>query len=174
MSGTEKEASRPENGEMLEEAKKRLGKKLDAWRDVHYGSEDEGNEKMSGFNRVVMVGRLTRDPEVKQTKSGRSVTDLSIAATEAYKNKDGEQAERTCFIDVAAWGKLAETCGEYLKKGSPILVEGRLKLDRWEAADGQKRSKHRLTADRIQFLSGSRKDTEVRADEPAPAAATAA
>lgn len=166
MNGTEREADRSGNEEALNGAQERLEKRLDEWRDKHYGAEGEEDSKMNGFNRVVMVGRVTRDPEVKQTTSGRAVTDLFLAVNENYKGKDGEQAERTCFIEVAAWGRLAKACGEYLKKGRPILVEGRLRLDRWQAADGQKRSKHRITADRIQFLSGSRKNDTVTADEP--------
>ena len=174
MSGNGNEAGRPTNEEALDEANERLETKLDSWRDKHYGAGNEGNGKMSGFNRVVMVGRLTRDPEVKQTKSGRSVSDLSLVVREDYRGKDGEPAERTCFVDIVVWGKLAETCGEYLKKGRAILVEGRLQLDRWQAADGQKRSKHRVTADRIHFLSGDGKNNEVKAEEPAAAPAETA
>jgi len=168
--------ARPSDEEALSEAKERLEEKLDAWRDKHYGSEDkdEGNYRMKGFNRAVMVGRLTRDPEVKQTKTGRSVTDINLAVNEEYTGRDGKPVERVCFIEVAAWGKLAETCGEYLKKGGAILVEGHLRLDRWQAADGQKRSKHRITADRIQFLSGDRRNTEVNADDSPEAEAPAA
>ena len=170
MSENGNEAGRPTNEEALAEANERLETRLDSWRDKHYDNGSEGNGKMNGFNRVVMVGRLTRDPEVKQTKSGRAVSDLALAVREPYKGQDGEPAERSCFVDIVVWGKLAETCGEYLKKGRVILVEGRLQLDRWQAADGQKRSKHRITANRIQFLTGDRKDTSVTAEEPAVAA----
>ena len=129
--------------------------KLEVWREKHK-EKGEGSKDMKGFNRIVMMGRLTRDPQVRQIASGRSVSDLGLAVAEAYKNKDGEITERVCFVDIVTWGKQAEACGEYLKKGSPILVEGRLQLNTWETSDGQKRSKHRVSADRIEFLNGNK------------------
>jgi len=111
---------------------------------------------MASFNRVVLMGNLTRDPQVRQIPSGASVADLGLAASEVFKNKDGEKVEKTCFVDIVAWGRQAETCGQYLSKGSPVLVEGRLQLDQWETEDGQKRSKIRIRADRVQFLPKGR------------------
>ena len=89
-----------------------------------------------------------------------------MAVTEHYKTKKGEAAQRTCFVDVSAWGRQAETCGEYLKKGSPILVEGRLEYNSWETPEGQKRSKHLIKADRVQFLNGNSKKSPAAAEEP--------
>lgn len=107
---------------------------------------------MASMNRVLLMGNLTRDPEIRQVPSGTSVGDLGLAINETYKNREGEQVESTCFVDVVVWGRQAETCGQYLSKGSPILVEGRLQLDQWEADDGQKRSRLRVRGDRVQFL----------------------
>lgn len=112
---------------------------------------------MTSMNRVYLAGNLTRDPEVRFTSTGRAVASLSLAMSDRYKNKEGELVESTCYVDVEAWGKNAELCGEYLKMGSLILVEGRLKLDQWEGQGGEKRSKLKVHADRIQFLSASRK-----------------
>lgn len=107
---------------------------------------------MTGFNRVVLVGNLTRDPELRQIPSGTSVADLGLATNERYRNRDGETAETTCFVDVVAWGKQAESCNQYLSKGAPVLVEGRLQLDQWKTNEGQNRSKLRVKADRVRFL----------------------
>ena len=111
---------------------------------------------MASANIVVLCGNLTRDPEVRQIPSGMSVADLGLAINESYKNKSGEQVETTCYVDVVVWGKTAENCGQYLRKGSPILVEGKLQLDQWEK-DGEKRSKLRVSADRVQFLGTGRR-----------------
>ncbi|MDP6630117.1 MAG: single-stranded DNA-binding protein [Kiritimatiellia bacterium] len=107
---------------------------------------------MSSMNRVFLAGNLTRDPELKQTNSGMAVADLGVAINDHYKNRNGEQVERVCFTDVVVWGRQAETCTQYLTKGAPVLVEGRLQLDRWENADGQPRSKMRVCANRVQFI----------------------
>ncbi len=107
---------------------------------------------MSSMNRVFLAGNLTRDPELKQTSSGMAVADLGVAVNDRYKNRNGEQVERVCFTDVVVWGRQAETCTQYLTKGAPVLVEGRLQLDRWENADGQPRSKMRVCANRVQFI----------------------
>ncbi len=111
---------------------------------------------MADYNRVILVGRLTRDPQVRYTPSGTAVADLSLATSEQYKNRAGEQVEQTCFVDIVVWARQAETCGEYLSKGSPVLVEGRLQLDKWENKDGETRSKLRVRADRVQFLGSPR------------------
>jgi len=124
---------------------------------------------MSTLNRVFLMGNLTRDPEVRYTPSGTAVGDLGLAVNETYKNKAGETVENTVFVDIEVWARQAETCAEYLYKGSPVFVEGRLKLDQWENQQGEKRSKIRVRADRVQFL-GSSKRTEGGA--PAPAVVT--
>ena len=123
---------------------------------------------MSTLNRVFLMGNLTRDPEVRYTPSGTAVGDLGLAVNETYKNKAGETVESTVFVDVEVWSRQAETCAEYLHKGSPVFVEGRLKLDQWENQQGEKRSKLRVRADRVQFL-GAPKRTDV---EDAPTGVT--
>ena len=113
---------------------------------------------MGSSNFVLLMGNLTRDPEVRQIPSGITVADLGVAVSEKYKNKAGELVETVCFVDVVVWGRLAETCGQYLKKGSPVLLEGKLQLDQWTDKEGEKRSKLRVRADRVQFLSSNRRD----------------
>ena len=106
------------------------------------------------LNKVFLVGRLTRDPELRYTPSGMAVADLGLAVNDDYVKADGSRIERVCFVDVTVWGRTAETSCEYLSKGRPVLIEGRLRMDTWESTDGQKRSKLRVTADRVQFLGG--------------------
>lgn len=134
---------------------------------------------MSTLNRVFLMGNLTRDPEVRYTPSGTAVGDLGLAVNETYKNKSGETVESTVFVDVEVWSRQAETCAEYLYKGSPVFVEGRLKLDQWENQQGEKRSKLRVRADRVQFLGSPKRDDAAgdvpqsdseSAPEPPPAA----
>lgn len=112
---------------------------------------------MASFNKVMLLGNLTADPEVKQLQSGMSVGDLRLAVSESYKNKQGEQVETVLYVDVVVWGRQAETCQQYLSKGSSVFVEGRLQLDQWEK-DGQKRSKIRVRAMQVQFMPGKRDD----------------
>ena len=106
---------------------------------------------MANYNRVILVGRLTRDVELKCTPSGTPVTDLGLAVSERRKTANGEWVDEPLFIDVTLWGRTAEVASEYLSKGSPVLIEGRLKLHQWEA-DGQKRSKIRVVGERMQML----------------------
>ncbi|HMP95761.1 MAG TPA: single-stranded DNA-binding protein [Kiritimatiellia bacterium] len=107
---------------------------------------------MSSMNIAILMGNLTRDPEKRTTPTGMAVSDLGLAVSDNYKDKDGKLIERTCFVDVIAWGRQAETCAQYLKKGSPVMVEGKLQLDQWKTDNGEKRSKLRVKATRIQFL----------------------
>lgn len=108
---------------------------------------------MASFNRVILVGNITRDIELKYTPSGTAVTDIGLAVNDRRKSQTGEWIEETTFVDVTLWGRTAEVASEYLGKGSPILIEGRLKLDTWET-DGQKRSKLRVVGERMQMLGG--------------------
>ena len=108
---------------------------------------------MASFNRVILMGNLTRDIELKYTQSGLAVTDVGIAVSDRRKNQAGEWVEETTFVDVTLWGRTAEVASEYLSKGSPIFIEGRLKLDTWES-EGQKRSKLRVVGERMQMLGG--------------------
>ena len=112
---------------------------------------------MASFNKVMLLGNLTADPEVKQLQSGMSVGDLRLAVSESYKNKQGDNVETVLYVDVVVWGRQAETCQQYLSKGSSVFVEGRLQLDQWEK-DGQKRSKIRVRAMQVQFMPGKRDD----------------
>jgi single-strand DNA-binding protein len=107
---------------------------------------------MGSMNHVFLMGNLTRDPEVRRTPSGQAVSDLGLAVSEKYINKAGEKVETTCFADIVVWGRQAETCGEYLRKGSGVMVEGRLQLDQWQTDTGEKRSRLRVRALRVQFL----------------------
>lgn len=127
---------------------------------------------MSTLNRVFLMGNLTRSPEVRYTPAGTAVGDLGMAVNETYKNKSGETVESTVFVDVEVWARQAETCAEYLSKGSPIFVEGRLKLDQWENQRGEKRSKLRVRADRVQFLGAPKhvNSTEASSDDSSPSA----
>lgn len=121
---------------------------------------------MADLNRVFLVGRLTRNPEVRYTSGGQAVTDLGLAVGRTYLTKTGEKKEEVCFLDVVVWGRQAETAGEYLTKGSPILVEGRLQMDSWETKEGEKRNRLKVLANRIQFL-GRPKGASAE-NEPAP------
>lgn len=124
---------------------------------------------MASYNRVLLMGNLTRNPEIRYTPSGTAVADIGLAINENFKNKAGETVEQTCFVDIVVWGRQAETSAEYLHKGSPVFVEGRLQLDQWENQQGEKRSKLRVRADRVQFLGSPGKSTEY-ADAPKGAA----
>jgi len=126
---------------------------------------------MPNYNRVLLMGNLTRNPEIRYTPSGRAVVDLGLAINENYKNQAGEVIERTCFVDVVVWGRQAETVSEYLHKGSSVFVEGRLQLDQWENTQGEKRSRLRVRADRIQFLGAPSTKGEHSASAPSSAPA---
>ena len=105
----------------------------------------------SSFNRVILLGNLTRDVEVKYLQSGMAVAELGLAVNDRRKNQAGEWVEEVTFVDITLWGRTAEVAGEYLSKGSPVLIEGRLKLDQWET-DGQKRSKLKVIGERMQMV----------------------
>lgn len=105
---------------------------------------------MASFNRVILVGNLTRDPELRYIPSGTAVTDIGLAVNDRVKRNE-EWVEETTFVDVTLWARQAEVASEYLSKGSSVLIEGRLKLDQWEQ-DGQKRSKLKVIGERMQML----------------------
>jgi single-strand DNA-binding protein len=113
---------------------------------------------MANFNRVLLIGNLTRDPELRYIPSGTAVANFGLATNRVYTTQDGERKEEVCFVDIVTWAKTAENCANYLSKGSPIFIEGRLQYDSWETEDGQKRSRLRVVADRVQFLGGRRAD----------------
>ncbi len=111
---------------------------------------------MASYNKVMLLGNCTRDPEVKYTPKGTAVTDLGLAVNRVYTADNGEKREETTFVDVTMWGRQAEVAGEYLKKGRPVFIEGRLQLDTWDDKQtGQKRSKLRVVCENFQLL-GSR------------------
>jgi len=114
---------------------------------------------MASFNKVILMGNLTRDPEIRQAGSGVKVADLGLAVTETWRDKNGQTKDVTCFVDVVVWDKLAELCGQYLHKGRPILVEGRLQMDEWKNQQGEKRTKLRVRADTIKFLGSPQQKT---------------
>jgi len=106
---------------------------------------------MASFNRVILLGNVTRDLELRYIPSGTAVTDIGLAVNDRRKNASGEWVEETTFVEVTLWARTAEVACEYLSKGSPVLIEGRLKLDTWET-DGQKRSKLKVIGERMQML----------------------
>lgn len=109
---------------------------------------------MAGYNRIIIVGNLTRDPEYKQLASGQAVCRLGLATNRQFKNRQsGDMVQEVCFIDIDVWGAQAESCRQYLQKGRQVLIEGRLKFDTWEDPNGQTRSKHTIVADRVVFLA---------------------
>ena len=120
---------------------------------------------MSGFNKVILVGNLTRDPELRYTGSGTAVTNFSIAINRRYR-QNGEPREETVFVDIVVFQKQAENCAQYLSKGRSVLVEGRLVQRSWTTEDGQKRNKLEVVAQSVQFLGGGQ--GKGRRDEPQP------
>ena len=111
---------------------------------------------MASLNKVMLIGNLTRDPEIRYTPKGTAVAELGLAVNRRYTAENGEKREEVTFIDVTLWSRLAEIAGEYLKKGRPVYIEGRLQLDSWDdKATGQKRSKLKIVGEEMQLL-GSR------------------
>ena len=123
----------------------------------------------ANLNKTMLIGNLTRDVEMKYIPSGAAVANFGLAVNRTYANSDGEKVDDVCYIDIVAWNRLAEVAGEYLTKGQPIFVEGRLQMDSWEDADGKKRSKLKVVAQNIQFLGGGKTDAEEKdADSDIP------
>ncbi len=106
---------------------------------------------MAGFNKVVLLGNLTRNPELRYTPNGTPVATLGLAVSRRYK-QGSDLKEEVCFVDVVVFGKQAEHCGQYLSKGHGVIVDGRLQQRRWETEDGQKRSKHEVVAQTVTFM----------------------
>jgi single-strand DNA-binding protein len=112
---------------------------------------------MASFNRVILVGNLTRDPELRYTPNGKAIAKIGLAVNRAWTTESGEKKEEVTFVDVDTFGRTAENVGQYMRKGSPILIEGRLRLDQWDDKQtGQKRSKLGVVAEIVQFLGGPR------------------
>ena len=108
---------------------------------------------MASLNKVLLIGNLAKDPELRYTPQGTAVVNLRLAVNRRWKDKAGEQKEEVCFLTVVAWDKQAEVCNQYLRKGAPVFVEGRLQSRSWEDSSGQKRNVIEVRAERIQFLS---------------------
>src|SRR5665213_705461 len=141
----------------------------------------------ASLNKVLLMGNLTRDPEVKYTPKGTAVGDLAIAINDSYKAADGSIKETVTYVDIEVWGRQAETCKQYLTKGRPVFVEGQLRLDQWETPQGEKKSRLKVRADRVQFLGspsggggrsggsssggGDQRSSAASSDEPARPAA---
>lgn len=123
---------------------------------------------MASLNKVILMGNLTRAPEVKFLPSGTAVCNMGLAVNQTY-TKDGERKEDTTYVDITAFGRQAETCGEYLAKGDPVLLEGRLQFRQWETSDGSKRNKLEVVANNVQFLRG-RADSNGPSTAPGPSA----
>ncbi len=136
---------------------------------------------MASFNKVILIGNLTRDPELRYTPKGTAIAKIGLAVNRTWRNEAGEQKEEVTFVDVDAFGRQAETIGQYLKKGRPIMVEGRLKLDQWDdKQSGQKRSRLGVVLENFQFLDSGRggegggEAPAAPRSRPAPAAAAPA
>jgi single-strand DNA-binding protein len=139
---------------------------------------------MASLNKILLIGNLTKDPELRYTPSGTAVVNLRMAVNRPYKDKSGENKKETCFITVVSWDKQAEVCNQYLHKGSPLFVEGRLQSRSWDGQDGKKRSVIEVRAERVQFLGGPQQErtpaapaepaekAEVREDTDAPSMAS--
>jgi len=136
---------------------------------------------MPNLNKVLLMGRLTREPEMRSTPSGKTVCQFGLAVNRIYNNSNGERQEETTFVDVEAWGGRAETISKYVNKGDPLFVEGRLRLDSWETKEGEKRSKMKVVLDNMEFISQrgegvggySPSDSAPPARESAPASGSA-
>lgn len=121
---------------------------------------------MSSFNKVIITGNLTRDPEYKQIGANQAVCRLGLASNRQYKNRQtNAMVQEVCYVDIDVWGAQAESCNKYLQKGKPVLIEGRLKLDSWKDNEGQTRTKHSIVADRVIFLGGSNQFDDADADQ---------
>ncbi len=121
---------------------------------------------MAGYNRIIMVGNLTRDPDYKQLSSGQAVCRLGIASNRQFRNRQsGDMVQEVCYIDIDVWGPQADSCNQYLSKGRQVLVEGRIKFDTWQDQDGNNRNKHSVVADRVVFLSSG---SDAASDATAP------
>ena len=120
------------------------------------------------FNKIILVGNLTRDIELKFTQGGMAIAKSAIATSKKFKNNTGEQKEEVCFVDITFFGRSAEVANQYLRKGSKILVEGRLVFEQWSDQNGQKRSKHGVSVDTMQMLGNRNENTMNEASAQAP------
>ena len=130
---------------------------------------------MASFNKVILVGNLTRDPELRYTPKGMAIAKIGLAVNRVWRNEAGETKEEVTFVDVDVFGRTAENVGQYMRKGRPILIEGRLRLEQWDDKQtGQKRSRLSVVAETVQFLGSPTGGGEAAAGKTRPAAAAAA
>lgn len=123
---------------------------------------------MASFNKVILMGNLTRDPQLKYLPSNMAVCEFGLAVNHRWRDRDGNQREEVCFVDLSAFGRQAEVINQYMSKGKPILIEGRLKHDTWTGQDGQKRSKHSVVVDNFQFVGSREGGAPAAGGQPAP------
>ena len=125
---------------------------------------------MASYNRIIIVGNLTRDPEYKQLPSGQGVCRLGLASNRQFKNRQtGTAIQEVCYVDIDVWGPQADSCNKFLQKGRGVLIEGRLKFDTWQDPQGQTRSKHSIVADRVVFLGAGGGEAGEVGEEPGAA-----
>ena len=120
---------------------------------------------MANYNRIILAGNLTRDPQLSYLPSSTPVAEFGLAINRRWRSQDGQNREETCFIDCRAYGKQGETINQYVSKGRPLMIEGRLQFQQWTSQDGSKRSKHIVVVDQFQFIDGRRDES---AGPPAP------
>lgn len=123
---------------------------------------------MASFNKVILMGNLTRDPQLKYLPSNMAVCEFGLAVNHRWRDRDGNQREEVCFVDLSAFGRQAEVINQYMSKGKPILIEGRLKYDTWTGQDGQKRSKHSVVVDTFQFVGSREGGAPAASGQPSP------
>jgi len=128
---------------------------------------------MASYNKVIMLGNLTRDPQLSYLPSQTPVVEFGLATNRRWTGQNGTPREETCFVDCRAFGRMAETISKYCRKGRPLMIEGRLTLDTWEAQDGSKRSKHRITVETFTFVDAAGGGAEGGRGAPAPGAPAA-
>jgi len=121
---------------------------------------------MASFNKIVMLGNLTRDPQLNYLPSNTPIVEISLATNRKWNSKDGQQKEEVCFVECKCFGKMAENINQYCQKGRSLLVEGRLSFDRWEGKNGEKRSKHYITIESFTFVGGGQGQSDAKASAP--------
>lgn len=122
---------------------------------------------MTAMNKVFLMGNLTRDLELRKTTNGHPFVSMGLAISEKYRTREGNSAERVCFVDITVWGRQAENCAKYLSKGSSAMIEGRLELNEWQDDQGQKHNKLKVVANNVQFLNGGNRTAGEKSGRPA-------
>ena len=115
---------------------------------------------MPSLNKVMLIGNLTRDIEPRYTPAGKAVADVRLAINDAYKTKEGQEIKSAVYIDIEVWGKTCENCARFLHKGSPLFIEGRLKVEQWQDQSGKPQSRVKIRAERVQFLGSAKKSAD--------------